>query len=179
MAPQRPTEAMALSVLYIRYSNELINFVRRKIGNGPPEAQDVVQQAFTNFAALERPEEIKNPRAFLYRTVLNIAIDQGRQQKRHQRLDAFIGTGQVCDILEPERQLIGREELQTLEKTILALSQRDRTFFLLNRLEDVSCAEIARRTNMSASGVRFIIEGVVEKCQIALKKAQHNGGAGR
>lgn len=165
MVRQSRNEAMSLSALYIRYSNELISFVRRKVGNGPPEAQDVVQQAFTNFAALKRPEEIKNPRAFLYRMALNIAIDQGRQQKRHQRLDAYVGTGQVCDILEPERQLMGREELQILEKTILDLSQRDQTFFLLNRLEGVSCAEIARRTNMSASGVRFIIEGVVEKCQ--------------
>lgn len=78
--PQDPVsiavaESDALAGLYERYRRELVAFVRMKVG-GPPEPEDVAQQAFVNYAALDDPAAVRNPRAFLYRTAANIVTNQ-------------------------------------------------------------------------------------------------------
>lgn len=160
--------------IYGRYWQELCHYFMSRYGEGPPEPQEIVQEAFTHFAALQDPQSVDNPRAFLYRTAINIAIDHKRKVTRHHRLlaadSSFLGQD-ACDELSPERVTLGKDELQILEAAIMTLPERDRTFFLLNRLEDVSFAEIARRTGMSASGVRLIVERALETCQTAVRKS--------
>lgn len=162
--------------LYSRYWGELCLYINKTFGAGPPEPEDVVQSAFAKFSTLETPQDIENPRAFLYRMAYNIAIDQRRGSERHERLlrlaPSFLDE-EITDDRSPERVLLGNEELRVLEDVIMTLSERDRTFFLLNRLEGVSFAEIARRTNMSASNVRRIIEDIFERIQIAFKNMEH------
>ena len=164
--------------LYRAYGAEICQYLKVKFGGGPPEPEDIVQQAFTQFSSLKDPAEIDNPRAFLYRAAINLVIDDRRKEQRRRRLlqkySAF--DEEITDDRQPERVLLGREQLNILESVLMALSERDRTFFLLNRLEGVSIAEIARRTNMSPSGVRFVIEQVLQKCQAALQAAERTGG---
>jgi RNA polymerase sigma factor (sigma-70 family) len=164
-----------LQSVYARYWPEICHYLRGRFGAGPPEPQDIAQHAFAQLAALSNPQSIVNPRAFLYRTAINAAIDHRRSLRRHDRLlNTLVRPQSAEDVhdLGPERVLLGQEQLAILEQAVMALPERDRTFFLLNRYEGVSFAEIARQTGMSPSGVRLIVEQALASCQIALRCAE-------
>ena len=42
---------------------------------------DVAQEAYVCMLCLEHPEEIRHPRAFLYRTASNLAVDSLRRER--------------------------------------------------------------------------------------------------
>lgn len=161
--------------IYERYWLELCRYLRARFGEGPPEPQDVAQQAFAQFAVLPELRAVKNPRAFLYRTAINVAIDHRRSMRRHDRLLRAAqpqGEDDLITDLGPERIVLGRDALSVLESAIVALPERERTFLLLNRLEGLSFAEIGRRVHMSPSGVRFIVEEALASCQAAMNAAE-------
>lgn len=66
---------------YRQYWSKLCKYVNTKFGPGPPDPEDVAQLAFTRYAALENPAEVKNPRAYLYSTARNIVFDHYRKGK--------------------------------------------------------------------------------------------------
>jgi RNA polymerase sigma factor (sigma-70 family) len=173
-----------LSHLYEQHWRELCRYIRGRFGGGPPDPQDIAQYAFTQLSSLESPDTLTNPRAFLYRTATNAAIDHLRAGARQSRI--LQGIQEDCAQnpsmeLSPERVLLGKEDLKILEATIMSLTERDRTFFLLNRMEGVSFAEIARRTGMSPSGVRLIVENVLKICEARLcePRGKRNGTSQR
>lgn len=154
-----------VSQLYKCYWGELCNYLSRRFGKTNPEPEEIVQRAFLKLLSIENPFNIGNPRAYLYRVAINAAIDHRRMLARQERLllDEFATKdGQPIDC--PEAHLMCRQELDSLEAAIMALSDRDRTFLILNRFDGVSYAEISRQTGMSASGVRWIIEKSLGKC---------------
>lgn len=161
--------------IYEKYEAELLGFLRQRFGEGPPEPGDVAQQAFVHIAALEKPQTIENPRAFLYRTAINIAIDHKRRAKRQERIlreNFSLFFDEHAADYNPERVILGQDELRRLHEAVESLPERDRVFLILHRLEGVSFAEIARRTGLAASSVRFIVESALKKCQLHLQK-QH------
>lgn len=175
----RASRRRFLQTVYDTYWPELCRYLTSRFGEGPPDPQDVVQQAFTQLATMDQPEKLENPRAFLYRTAINTAIDHKRRAQRRSRIlrSVYPATGEeISDDLGPERVLLAKHELEVLERAILALPERERTFFLLNRLEGMSFAEIARRTGRSESGVRLIIERALAKCQAALRRSERRWG---
>lgn len=154
-----------VSQLYKRYWQELCNYLSHRFGRANPEPEEMVQRAFLKLSEVDNPFNIGNPRAYLYRVAINAAIDHRRMLARQERLllDEFkTQDGQPID--SPEAHLMSRQEFDSLEAAIMALPDRDRTFLILNRFDGVSCAEIARQTRMSASGVRWIIEKSLGDC---------------
>jgi len=159
---------------YTDYHAELINYLRRKYGEGPPAPQDVAHQAFLSLSQSGKLGEIRNIRAFLYRTAINIVIDHQRSESRRDGLlRRHLGPSpsENCDFLDPERVLRGKEELKRIEKAVMSLPERERIIFLLNRVEGVSISEIANRTGLSVSGVRLIVMRCLRKC----RRAAENG----
>ncbi|HEX6860481.1 MAG TPA: sigma-70 family RNA polymerase sigma factor [Caulobacteraceae bacterium] len=151
-------QAGPLAALYRRHWAELTAYARRTFGAGPPEPEDIVQAAFARFAALPDNTTVANPRAFLFRTAHNIALDARRSQARHgaASLDPqFPGEGHD---FSPEDVLVSREELARLEAAIAGLRPRQRTALLLHRLDGLSFAEIGRRMGVSPSGARKLVE---------------------
>lgn len=74
------------------YYRELVYFLRARLGN-PQQAEDVVHDAYLR--VLERSSEtpIEQPRAFLYRTAMNLAIDGKRYTalRQMESLDVLEG----------------------------------------------------------------------------------------
>ena len=155
-----------LAALYQRYWRDLCRYIASKYGAGPPDPEDIAQQAFTKLASHENTDEVRDPRAFLYHLARNIAIDYGRYSGRRERIlrEAAATEAENCDDFTPERVLISMEEYSSLEAAIKQLPPQQRSFLLMNRLENLSYAEIARRANMSPSGVRRIVEQALAQC---------------
>ncbi len=173
--------ASPLSDLYGRHRAELIAFIRAKFGPGPPDPEDVAQQAFANFAALEGRTAVLNPRAFLYRTAHNIATNHRKHDRIGRRfLEPAPRSGEVHearDDFNPETMLSDREQCRLLEDAIRAMPAQRRSYLLLNRIDGLSYAEIARRVGLSESAVRKHVALAVRECGAVLLQAMQSAVA--
>jgi DNA-directed RNA polymerase specialized sigma subunit, sigma24 homolog len=65
-------------VLLENYYRELVGFLSARLGNAQA-AEDVVHDAYVRVLERVGDEPIEQPRAFLYRTALNLVIDGHRR----------------------------------------------------------------------------------------------------
>jgi RNA polymerase sigma factor (sigma-70 family) len=152
--PALPARESGVDVLYARHWAELCHYIRRQFGGGPPDPEDVAQETFVKFASLENHHTIDNPRAYLYRTAHNVFIDERRRLVLRHKLRGVVETSCVSDDRTPERVLVGKERLDVLSHTLVAMPDARRRSFLLNRLHGLSAAAIARMTGYSESAVK-------------------------
>lgn len=159
----RPLLERWLNEVYRSHRGALCAYLRRKYGDGPPEPEDVVQQAFTRIAKLDWSllQAITHPKAFLFRTAEHVLIDEKRREiirRRHAtetRAGIFAEQGSG---LNPEAVLAVKDELALIADTLRAMPERRRLCFLMHRMDELSCAEIGRRLNISATAVRKHVE---------------------
>ncbi|MDY6946672.1 MAG: sigma-70 family RNA polymerase sigma factor [Pseudomonadota bacterium] len=166
------SERARLKQLYERYWNDLCRHIRASFGAGPPDPQDVAQSAFARYLSMDDHETVENPRAFLYTTARNIALDVTRHHKHVNRhsLRAVQDEGtQVIDECSPERIALARERAAALSAVIESLPRRQRQALLLNRLHDLSYSEIAERIGSSKSDVRRQIVRALATIEAAME----------
>ena len=163
-----------LGPVYALYWSELCNYLKRTFGAGPPDPQDVVQQAFMRFAALPLFDEVHNIRAYLYRIAHNVFVEECRRLVVNRNAVAGMATrhGSGIDEVTPERVLIANETMRVLRSVIKSQPETRRRSFLMNRLEGLSCAEIARRTGYSESAVKKHISLVMADLESAVNRAE-------
>jgi RNA polymerase sigma-70 factor (ECF subfamily) len=146
--------------LFQRHSHELRAFAGLRGGN--EFAEDLVQEAYLRLMQHPEPESIDNARAFLYRTIANLSVDQHRRQSVRERFHVETGDDQTLhDITAaeplPEDRLASEQELQSLNRILLELPETTRNAFVLYRLEGLSHKEIGRRLGISErNSVRLV-----------------------
>lgn len=148
--------ALDIDALYAAHRGELVRFLQLHYGSGPPDPEDVVQQAFVNYAALGQPASVRNPRAFLFQTVRNLTISL----RRHIAITARYAADPSHDIIAaegdeatPERVYLANERDDLLRRALLALPDRRRQMFLMNQLQGRSQDAIAALFGVSRSAV--------------------------
>jgi iron complex outermembrane receptor protein len=82
LAFQAPADPLA--ALYLRYRRDIVEFVRRKFGPGPPEPEDVAQAVFLQLASHGDASLIQNPRSFLLKSAQNVVLDHHRRTQRQR-----------------------------------------------------------------------------------------------
>jgi RNA polymerase sigma-70 factor (ECF subfamily) len=169
----RPDERM--DVLYARHWGELCLYIKKHFGTGPPDPEDVAQEAFMKFAAIPDRGAIDNPRAYLFRTAHNVLVDEHRRRALRLTDLSVTAMDAVSDDRTPERVLVGQERLQILSRSLRAMPAPRRRSFLLNRLQGLSCAAIARMTGYSESAVKKHIGLAMTELEAAVTAAEHSG----
>lgn len=168
-------EGKALSDYYREHHRELCRYATGKFGLTAVEAEDVMQAAFTRFAPLFESAEVENVRAFLYRAVSNAAIDLLRrnQVRRDFAQSAESDPEMEIDSVGPERVAVGRQLLGLISRALWGMPQKRRRLLLMNRVDGLSYAEIARREGLSATVVKKHVAKALAACQAELRA---NGG---
>ncbi len=165
-----------LSRIYDAHAPQLLRIIRRKVGSGPPDPEDIAQQAFANFAGLSDPQTIKNPGSFLTRTAINLIHDHFRAVQRQKTdpadHDALEKLTLDCDETSPEVVILGRERFEGVLAAVRTMSPRRRRFLLLHRIEELSYAEIARRSGVSETLVRNEVIEAVRLCREAVLRIE-------
>jgi RNA polymerase sigma-70 factor (ECF subfamily) len=111
-------------------------------------AEDVVQEAFVRlWDRRERLDDATPPRAWLYRTVRNLALNLRRDAATRQRLlsDPMVADTAAVPrpFTAPDAEVTGRDLEVRLTALIEALPPRQREALLLSRVEGLSHAEVA------------------------------------
>ncbi len=148
---------------------DLCLFLRARFGAGPPDPEDVAQQAFVTLGERPADQRHESPRAFVFRVAINLTRDAFRRQRLTTRIvgssDPVLETDAEPDA---ERTLIAKQELDVLNRVVAGLPPRHRAFLAANRVEGLSFAEIARRHGVSEALVRKTVGEAVAACQRAV-----------
>lgn len=134
-------------------------------------AEDIVQDAFLKVIEHTNPRAVVWPAAYLLSVVRNLAIDQYRRCARECRL--FTSEEHGWQIATPshavEISLWSTQCLEIIEQALAQLPERTRTAFEMHRMQGLTQRDIAKRLNISATLVNFMIRDAIEHCQRALE----------
>lgn len=134
--------------------DRVLKMVARHV-NGRPDPEEILNTAYLRLERYQENRTVKDPVAFLVRTAQNLVVDE----YRHQRITASY----LSDAQHYERDLddsplqdevyAARERLERVKKGLAQLSPRTRQIFLMYRLQDMKCREIAGELGLSESSV--------------------------
>lgn len=168
-------DRVGLKQLYEHYWTDLCRHIRATFGAGAADPQDVAQSAFARYLSVDDRQAVENPRAFLYTTARNIALDITRHLKHTRRHSLSVvqeAANDPVDECSPERIALARERAGALSAVIEKLPRKQRQALLLNRLHDMSYSEIAERIGSSKSDVRRQIVRALATIEAALGEGE-------
>ncbi|MGH8654833.1 MAG: RNA polymerase sigma factor [Gammaproteobacteria bacterium] len=139
-----------MDTLFRRYAREIHTFVQPRVG--AQEAEDVVQEAYLRLLQHPNAETLQHPRAFLYKTAANLAVDHVRRDQRQARR---LGSGVDLDAQgspapDPETIAEGAWAFERFVAVLAELPAPCQHAFILHKLEGLPYAEIAARLSFSA-----------------------------
>jgi RNA polymerase sigma-70 factor (ECF subfamily) len=131
-----------------------------------PDHDDLVQETYARLLRVEDPAHLVHPKAFLFTTARNAAIDLFRRRRSHPQEPFSESEGLVeLPLLNPPADLFEtmerRQRRETLTEALRALPERCREVMLLRYLDDCSGKEIAARLGISLGTVKgHLFKGV-------------------
>lgn len=161
----QPHEAMLRAWLHRRFETRI-------------DIDDIVQEAFMRTLHIRTSGSLASPKAFLFATARNLALDRLRSHGV-SRTDSLgeIDTLHVLDEREGIPETIARnQELALLTEAIQSLPARCRQILTLRKLYGLSHREIAEKLGLSESTVSNQITIGIEKCTDFF--AEHGDGSG-
>ncbi|KND51371.1 MAG: RNA polymerase sigma factor [Parcubacteria bacterium C7867-001] len=166
-----------LTEAFDRHADELFRHASLRLSNRD-RARDLTQDAFMKtWEYLERGGEIRELRAFLFRTLKNLIIDEYRRSKS-ESLEALVDTdeGETIDALIPP------DETNTVESAIARLDGERalalvselpdpyREAILLRYVDGFSPKEIANVTELTENIVSVRIHRGLKKLRVLLEQ---------
>ena len=146
-------DRQAIAELSVRYGQAVRRFFSRRLRDGA-DVEDLTQEVFARLLKRAELGEIANIEGYLFHTAANLLRERARKAARRpgdapaiDEIDAGV------EEVSPERILLGREAYARMVEALQELPERARTIFVLNRFEELSAAEIARRLGVSVSTV--------------------------
>lgn len=134
--------------LWIEHADDLVGFATVLVGAG--DAHDVVSVAFHRVVArLRSGAQVDNHRAYLMRSVTNVANDQRRSQKRRQRRD--LRATPRMDAASGSDLIAGRIDLR---QAVAGLSVQQRAVVYFTYWEDLESSEVGRLLDIAPATVR-------------------------
>jgi RNA polymerase sigma factor (sigma-70 family) len=142
----------AFEAIVARYQRPLTAYLRRLLSR--ERCDDALQQTFVKaHAAIERGEQVRNLRAWLYRIAHNTAANLIRDSARpDEPLDERVAGADIPDLVADRRQTL-TEVLSAVQS--LPLRQRDA--IVLRELEGRSYDEIAAELGVTHGAVRALL----------------------
>lgn len=154
----------------------LVRFLRRFGSAVSPE--DVAQESFVRLYAAE-PESVRSPRAFLFRTAHNLAIDQVRRRDASPVVTSEdLVQSSPAGSGSPEDERIASEEVRALEAAIASLSEQQRLALVLRRIERLPPQEIAARLGVSVRQAQRLVVQALANVQAHLRAQRDRSGDG-
>ncbi|MFL5868915.1 MAG: sigma-70 family RNA polymerase sigma factor [Thermoleophilaceae bacterium] len=142
----------AFEAIVARYRRPLMGYLQRLLAD--ERAEDALQQTFVKaLSAIERGEQVRSLRAWLYRIAHNTAANLIRDNALpHEPLDDRLDGGDRPDLAADRRQAL-RDVLSAVQ----ALPLRQRDAIVLRELEGRSYEEIADELGVTHGAVRALL----------------------
>ena len=148
-----------------------IGLVRRRT-----VAEELVQETFLRLHQVW--DEVENPRAWLYRSLRNLALNHLRDYREETEFDENEETGAAAED-EPQGEALGRMEAIGMVCFFLAeMPDEDRNLIRLKYHEALKYHEISARTGISIGNVGYKLHHLLKGLADALRRAGVEGSQG-
>ena len=151
-----PPDPEAFRGLVVAHAPELTRYAAGMLGGDVDAARDIVQDAFVRFWK-NPPPSVAHPRAWLYAVCRTRSIDMLRRRGRTVADDGFLSGNAVDESPSPDRRLADEDAAGALFALVDALPARHAEIVRLKYRDDLSYAEIAEVTGLTATNVGFIL----------------------
>ncbi|WP_263974811.1 sigma-70 family RNA polymerase sigma factor [Pseudomonas muyukensis] len=151
------------------YYRELVNFLSARLGSRQA-AEDVAHDAYLRVLERTAGEQIEHPRAFLYRTALNLVVDRHRRHlvRQTEPLEV-LDQDERWHTPAPVQGMQHDQRLALMQQALDELSAPCRDSFLLRKLEGLSHSQIAERLGISRSLVEKHIVNAMKHCRVRMR----------
>jgi RNA polymerase sigma-70 factor (ECF subfamily) len=131
-----------------------------------PDQDDIVQDTYTRLLRAREAGEIRHPKAFLFTTARNAALDFFRRKRPISinditRFDESSVLGEQPDLVE---LVIREQELEILADAVRTLPDRCRQVIMLRYLDGLAYKEIAAQLGISTETVKTQMAKGVQRC---------------
>ena len=136
------------------HEQQLLQHLTRMLGR-VDLAREVVQDTYERIHKQYRPEDLRFPRAMLFKVASNFAL----MRLRRTRLEGTIITGSAGmekvpdEAASPDKRAMAEETRQRLMQTIIELRPNLRTVFVMAHVEGLGRKDIAERLGISLKRV--------------------------
>jgi RNA polymerase sigma factor (sigma-70 family) len=149
----------------------LTRYFRRRVRNDV-DIEDMVQDVFTRMVARDGAEPIEHLGGYILKTASSVLADQLRFRSArgaglHVAFDSELHGEEEID---PQRVLVGKEDLHAATAALLGLPERTRTVFVLRRLEGQRYRDIATHLGISVSAVEKHMVRAIDHLSLEMEK---------
>ncbi len=159
-----PEEGRSLRQVFEADESALLRYAFGLVGQRET-AEDLVQEAFVRLHA--HWDEVANPRAWLFRTIRNLALNHLRDHQRECPLDST--QEWASNTPDPEQALGRLEALGTLQLLIAELPSADRHLIRLKYHQKLKYDQISERTGLSVGNVGYKLHHLLKNLADSLR----------
>jgi RNA polymerase sigma-70 factor (ECF subfamily) len=154
----------ALRQVFETEESPLLRFAYGLVGQRET-AEDLVQDAFIKLHA--HWDDVANPRAWLFKTIRNLALNHIRD---HKRETPFEDTDDFqSHTPEPDQSLGRLEAIGTLQLLVSELDATDRQLITLKYHENLKYDQISQRTGLSIGNVGYKLHHALKNLADSLR----------
>ncbi len=173
--PGSAAEEGGMDSLFVEIRTSLMRFVSRYFKNQQAAVEDVVQEAYVQALEAQQRTDIRNPKAYLFRTSRNLALKE--LQKSMNRLTDSVEDSVLETVLHHEAGLDeeyeARQNFELFCRAVRCLPQKCRRVYVLRKVYGFSQKEIARRLGISEKTVEAHIAKAVVRCTEFIDASQN------
>ena len=163
---------LQIDALFVAHRTQLRRVAFKILGDWD-RADDVIHDAYLKIRdCSDNKSEVKQPIAYLFQTVRNMAIDQYRRSMFELGLFDSEEEGLLVPdkLRTPDIYLMHSQSLNLVMVALGELPERTRRVFELYRLEGYTQRMIAEELQISVSLVNILIHTAVRHCKEALSR---------
>lgn len=167
-------DTASITHFYIDYASGLYKYLKKILGAGPPDPEDVLHQVFEQVSQKVKISSVITPNAFLRRVAQNIISDELRKsivQEKHKSNIATFVYGESSEKNNPETMYCAQEKLRIVTKALDQMPVKRRTVFIKCRVDGQSVTEVAQQLGYA----RPTISGELAKAMSDINKALLSG----
>lgn len=146
----------AVEQLYRKHWQAIRGRLYRVFGSGPPEPDDLAQEAFAKFIAIEDFSQIRNPRAYLSKIAINLGYNSVQRFATAQNFidQALLEVGAApLEENAPESVYLINERITALETATQQLTEKQRVILARSKFYGETYAEISEQTGWSQADI--------------------------
>jgi RNA polymerase sigma factor (sigma-70 family) len=151
----KPLGSHSIDALFRDHWLDVCRLLHKSYGSGPPEPEDVAQEAFSQFAQMKDTTEVKNPKAYIMKIAVNITL---KSIGKLCKVRGFIAEqlsleeeqlSQIC----PETILQSEQRISAMQKGINKLTAKQRDVLMFVRIKGQTYAQISAQTGWSIADI--------------------------
>ena len=164
-----------ITKLYNDYAGQLAGKLRRVYGDGPPDPDDIAQEAFERLIMRGDLASIKNLKGFLWRTACHLLLNGKAREQTQARHDyeieqLFFPPGGYAST--PEAATSAKQQIEAVNRMLATMPRMRRRAFILHQVEGLTVTEVGRQLGISRPAASRHISRAVEAVDAVFAEAE-------